>query len=84
MADKYYCKHCGTSSSSISSLTAQPCGRHPLGNNKGRHELYEGSEKSKYNCKFCGSSSYSISGLVAQPCGRHPNGNNKGYHEPAL
>ncbi|RYE38910.1 MAG: hypothetical protein EOP48_26410 [Sphingobacteriales bacterium] len=84
MATNFYCKNCGSKYSSISSLTAQPCGRHPLGNNKGKHELYEGSEKSQYNCKYCGGKSYSISNLTAQPCGRHPKGNNKGHHEPAL
>jgi hypothetical protein len=34
----YYCKHCGTGFSSISSLTASTCSRHPLGPNKGHDE----------------------------------------------
>jgi predicted nucleic acid-binding Zn ribbon protein len=80
----YHCKFCGSKATSISNLTAQPCGRHPLGNNKGKHTLYEGSEKSQYNCKHCGAKATSISNLTAQPCGRHPLGNNKGKHEPAL
>jgi hypothetical protein len=75
---KLQCKWCGTSTSSISSLTANLCSRHP---NKGRHELYEGSEKSKYICKYCGMSASSISTLTANNCSRHPN---KGKHEPAL
>lgn len=45
---KYYCEYCGTVRSSVSSLTASSCHRHPLGTNKGRHKLYEGSEKAKY------------------------------------
>ena len=81
---KYYCKHCGTSNSSLSSLTANPCMRHPLGPNKGRHELYEGSEKSKYQCKFCGTSNSSLSYLVSNPCMKHPLGPNKGRHAAAL
>lgn len=80
----FYCEYCGTKSFSVSNLTAQPCGKHPLGNNKGKYKLYEGSEKSKYTCKYCGTSSTSIKNLVAQPCGRHPEGNNKEKHTPAL
>ncbi len=81
---KVQCKHCGTSSSSISSLTSMPCNRHPLGSGKGKHVLYEGSEKPKYTCKYCGSSSSSISSLTSVYCNRHPNGSGKGMHEPAL
>ena len=80
----YYCKYCGASNSSLSSLTANPCMRHPLGPNKGKHVLYEGSEKTKYQCKFCGSSNASLSSLTANHCMRHPLGPNKGKHEPAL
>jgi hypothetical protein len=80
----FYCKHCGIKASSISSLTSQSCGKHPNGNNKGRHELYEGSEKSQYFCKYCGQKHSSISSLTSQVCGKHPNGNNKGRHEPSL
>ncbi|MDG2430932.1 hypothetical protein [Flavobacterium sp.] len=80
----YYCVNCGTKSSSISSLTANSCPRHPLGASKGKHSLYEGSEKSKYNCKYCGTSSSIISSLTANSCPRHPNGPSKGKHSPAL
>ncbi|SHG21260.1 hypothetical protein SAMN05444372_103201 [Flavobacterium micromati] len=80
----FYCEYCGTKSSSISSLTGSSCSRHPLGGNKGRHKLYEGSEKSKYSCKYCGTSSSSISSLTGNSCSRHPNGSNKGKHAAAL
>lgn len=80
----YYCANCGASYSSVAALTAQPCPRHPNGNNKGKHVLYEGGEKEMYVCKYCGNKRTSISGLTAQPCPKHPNGNNKGHHSPAL
>ena len=80
----YYCEYCGTKSSSISSLTASSCSRHSYGPNKGKHKLYEGSEKSKYNCKYCGTSASTISSLTASSCSRHPEGPNKGKHAPAL
>ncbi len=76
----FYCMYCGTKASSVSSLTALSCMRHPSG--KGKHQLYEGSEKSKYTCKFCGTSAGSISSLTALSCMRHPNG--KGKHQPAM
>jgi hypothetical protein len=81
---KFYCEYCGTDRSSVSSLTAIPCLRHPLGTNKGKHKLYEGSEKSKYTCKYCGTDRTSISSLTSIPCLRHPDGANKGKHSPAL
>ncbi|MDI6050343.1 hypothetical protein QLS31_10920 [Flavobacterium sp. XS2P24] len=80
----FYCVNCGSKSSSISSLTANSCPRHPLGPSKGKHSLYEGSEKSKYSCKYCGTSASSISSLTANSCPRHPNGSGKGKHSPAL
>ncbi len=80
----YYCKHCGTKYSSISSLTAGSCFRHPAGSNKGKHALYEGAEKSRYECKFCGTGYSSLSSLTAGSCYRHPIGSNKGRHEAAL
>jgi predicted nucleic acid-binding Zn ribbon protein len=80
----YYCKYCGTKTSTISSLTASPCPRHPLGINKGKHVLYEGAEKSQYECKYCGTKASSLSGLTASTCVRHPLGSHKGRHEPAL
>lgn len=81
---KFYCEYCGTSASSVNSLTAGNCLRHPNGALKGRHKLYEGSEKSKYTCKYCGTSNSTISSLTAGNCLRHPNGALKGKHAPAL
>ena len=81
---KFYCENCGTSQSSISSLTASKCSRHPNGSNKGQHVLYQGAEKSQYFCKYCGVKQSSISSLTASKCPRHPDGSNKGHHSPAL
>ncbi len=80
----YYCEYCGQKFSSISSLTSCHCVRHPDGANKGRHKLYEGSEKSQYVCKYCGQKFSSISSLTSCHCVRHPAGANKGRHAPAL
>ena len=80
----YYCKYCGSKHSSIASLTANYCPRHPAGAGKGHHALYEGAEKSKYECKYCGNSFASLLSLTANYCSRHPLGANKGHHEPAL
>ncbi|TAE88620.1 MAG: hypothetical protein EAZ81_13465 [Verrucomicrobia bacterium] len=68
----------------MQSLTSGACLRHPLGGNKGKHELYEGSEKSRYHCKYCGNAYSSIAILTAGACLRHPHGGNKGKHSPAL
>ena len=46
-----YCKYCGNKAANVSGLTAMSCVKHPLGANKGKHVLYEGSEKSQYTCK---------------------------------
>lgn len=80
----FYCKYCGTKYPNVSSLTASSCHRHPNGAQKGKHALYEGSEKSQYVCKYCGTKYPSISSLTASSCPRHPNGANKGKHEPAI
>jgi hypothetical protein len=80
----FYCENCGTKASSIMSLTANTCNRHPLGAGRGKHKLYEGSEKSQYSCKYCGTSSSSIMNLVNNSCHRHPEGSGKGKHAPAL
>jgi len=80
----FYCEYCGAKASSVLSLTASSCPKHPLGTAKGRHKLYEGSEKEKYTCKYCGSSANSILALTASSCTKHPNGVAKGKHEPAL
>ncbi len=79
-----FCEYCGTKYSSISSLTGSSCHRHPLGPSKGKHKLYEGSEKAKYSCKYCGTSYSSLSTLTGSSCHRHPNGASKGKHSPAL
>ena len=34
----FYCKYCGFKASSIASLTAAACIRHPNGPHKGKHE----------------------------------------------
>jgi len=80
----FYCKYCGAKYSSVSSLTSGTCSRHPLGVNKGKHALYEGSEKTQYTCKYCGAKYTSLASLTAGTCSKHPNGVNKGKHEPAL
>ena len=80
----FYCKYCGHKASSVASLTASMCIRHPDGPHKGRHALYEGSEKEKYTCKYCGKQFSSISSLTASKCIRHPAGPHKGNHVPAL
>ncbi len=80
----YYCKYCGTKGSSVSSLTAGSCQRHPDGPCRGKHTLYEGDEKAQYTCKFCGSKAASLSSLTAGSCQRHPDGACKGKHVPAL
>ncbi len=80
----FYCEFCGTKASSISSLTASSCHRHPLGAGKGKHKLYEGSEKAKYSCKYCGTSASTISNLSSNSCHRHPAGAGKGKHGVAL
>lgn len=81
---KFYCEYCGTYASSVNSLTACSCVRHPNGAHKGKHKLYEGSEKSRYTCKYCGTTASSINSLTAGSCVRHPNGAHKGKHAPAL
>ena len=80
----FYCEYCGAKASSVSSLTSMSCVRHPNGSHKGKHKLYEGSEKSKYTCKYCGTSSSSINSLTSTSCSRHPNGSHKGKHAPTL
>jgi DNA-directed RNA polymerase subunit RPC12/RpoP len=80
----YYCEYCGHKSSNISNLTAGVCRKHPNGNMKGKHKLYEGNEKNKYTCKLCGSKNSSLAGLTSGMCRRHPDGNMKGNHQPAL
>jgi len=80
----FYCEYCGRQAPTVAALTAGSCPRHPDGSGKGKHKLYEGSEKSKYTCKYCGQSFASIAALTAGSCSRHPNGSGKGKHAPAL
>lgn len=80
----YYCEYCGIKYPSVSSLTNGSCMRHPNGSHKGKHKLYEGSEKSQYVCKHCGTKYPSLSSLTNGSCMRHPNGSHKGKHAPAL
>lgn len=76
MSEKFYCKYCGSSQSSVKSLTGNLCSKNPEGK---YHVPYEGSEKSKYTCKYCGSSQSSIKSLTGNSCSKNPNGK---YHEP--
>ena len=80
----FYCEYCGQKFSSVSSLIGSTCHRHPSGTNKGKHKLYEGSEKAKYTCKYCGQNFGTISSMTGLSCHRHPEGVNKGKHAPAL
>lgn len=79
-----FCKYCGREAANVRVLTSCLCPRHPDGANKGKHVLYEGSEKSQYTCKYCGRTAASIRVLTSCVCPRHPAGANKGKHEPAL
>lgn len=81
---RYYCKNCGTSFSSLQSLTGASCHRHPSGPNRGKHELFEGPEASRYACKYCGTTFSSLATLTGASCYRHPDGPNRGKHSPAL
>ncbi len=81
---KFYCEYCGQAFTSVQVLTAGNCPRHPNGWSKGKHKLYEGSEKSKYTCKYCGQQFSSLQVLTAGDCSRHPNGWCKGKHAPTL
>jgi len=84
MAEKFYCKYCGNYASSVRFLTGSNCPRHPDGAGKGKHVLYEGSEKQQYTCSMCGAKATSIRFLVNSRCPRHPDGAGKGFHTPAL
>lgn len=80
----FYCEYCGHKFPNVRLLTAGSCPRHPDGSKKGRHKLYEGSEKLKYTCKYCGKQFPSIQLMVGGTCPYHPKGSNKGNHAPAL
>jgi hypothetical protein len=80
----FYCEYCGSRYQNVQSLTGGSCPKHPSGPSKGKHSLYQGSEKSKYTCKYCGSQYSSIQAMTAGSCPRHPLGASKGRHTPAL
>ena len=61
----YYCEYCGAKESSIFKLTSEYCPKHPDGSGKGKHKLYEGSEKDSYTCKYCGQSFDSLFRLTS-------------------
>lgn len=65
----YFCKFCGASYTSVSSLCAGSCTK---SDNK-KHQPYEGDESKKYQCKFCGASYTSISSLCAGNCTKSDN-----------
>lgn len=71
MSEKVYCKYCGRSGFSVSSLTGMSCKNNPEGKN---HVPYEGSEKPKYECKYCGRTGFSISSLTNMSCKNSPSG----------
>lgn len=66
---RYYCKWCGSSASSVSSLTSGSCSKNPVGR---KHEPYEGEEKKFYFCKYCGTRGSSISSLTSGSCSKSP------------
>ena len=80
----FYCEFCGTKSPTVAGLVSGSCAKHPTGPNKGKHKLYEGSEKTQYTCKFCGTKQPTIQGLTSLTCAKHPNGVSKGKHSPSL
>ena len=80
----FYCEYCGFKTTSVSNLTSGSCMKHPNGALKGKHSLYEGSEKSQYTCKFCGGKASTISNLTNGNCMKHPHGALKGHHAPTL
>jgi DNA-directed RNA polymerase subunit RPC12/RpoP len=80
----YYCEYCGKKFPDVRTLTSGTCTYHPDGSNKGRHKLYEGTEKQEYTCKYCGKKFPSIQVMTGGQCVNHPKGTNKGPHAPAL
>lgn len=81
---KYYCEYCGQKFSSVQTMVINVCPRHPDNPMKGKHKLYEGSEKTRYTCKYCGQTFTSIESLTTNKCFKHPKGSLKGRHSPAL
>ena len=81
---RYYCEYCGQSFNDVRQLTGLNCHRHPNGSNRGKHKLYEGSEKPRYTCRYCGTQFSTIMQMTGIKCFRHPDGANRGNHSPAL
>ena len=75
-----YCKYCGTSASNARTLLNGWCSKHPAGQNKGKHALYEGGERKEYFCIYCGQKFHTLSSLLSAWCNKHPDGQNKGKH----
>ena len=75
-----YCKYCGTSASNAKTLLNGWCPKHPAGQNKGKHALYEGGERDDYFCVYCGQKYHTLSSLLSGWCYKHPDGQNKGKH----
>ena len=80
----YYCEYCGHKFPDVRLLVSATCVKHPDGSHKGKHKLYEGSEKSEYTCKYCGRKFNSIMLMTSATCSCYPKGSNKGGHAPAL
>ena len=81
----FYCEYCGQLFKSVRELTrAGLCVRHPDGPVRGKHKLYEGTEKTVYTCKYCGAEARTIDRLTSSFCMHHPAGHNRGRHAPAL
>ena len=76
--DKFYCKCCGTSRSSVFQLTNSSCNNNPDGKH---HVLYEGSEKSEYTCKYCGTKRSTLFQLTSATCRQNPDSKS---HSPAI
>ena len=81
---KVYCKNCGRSFPDVRAMAGGMCQYHPDGSFKGRHVLYEGSEKTKYTCKYCGRRFHDIHAMAGVKCQYHPDGSFKGNHSPEL
>ena len=83
MSENFYCEYCGQKFRTVAELTSNVCSRHPAGSGKGKHNLYEGGEKSEYTCKYCGQKFRTLADLTFNRCLRHPDGADK-RHSPAL
>ena len=80
----FYCGYCGHKFNNVRSLTSCSYPRHPDGPSKGKHKLYEGTEKDEYTCKYCGHKFNNLFTMTGCSCPRHPDGPSKGKHSPAL